>query len=109
MVEVFVLGAHAADVERQPGAQGVVGGVEVIIHRHGDKGCDVEIFEAFAVAGFLKALFDRFAQYVVLVRIHPYREHAIGDLTGTAQSGGRNGGGVDGNIGRGENRLEGFA
>ena len=109
MIEVLVLGAHASDIERQPGAQGVVGGVEVIIHRHGDKGCDVEIFEAFTIAGFLKALFDRLAQYVIFVGVHPHGEYAIGDLASTAQPRGRNGGGVDGNIGRGENRLEGFA
>ena len=109
MIKVLVLGAHAADVERQPGAQGIVGGVEVIVHGHRDKRCDIEILKAFAVARFLKALLDGFSQYVVLVRVHPYGEHAVGDLAGTAQPRGRNGGGVDGNIGRSENRLEGLA
>ena len=60
--------------------------------------------------GFLKALLDRFAQYIVLVGVHPYREYAIGDFTGTAKTGGGDRGGVDRDVfGGSQNRLEGLA
>ena len=61
--------------------------------------------EAFTAAGFRKALLDRVAEHVVLVRIHPHGENAVSDLTGTAKTSRGNRGGVDGDNGCGKNRL----
>ena len=62
-MEVHLLGAHAAYVEGQCWAQAVVGALEVVVDRNGDRGQDLKVFggaarrrasESFAQVGAIE-------------------------------------------------------
>ena len=107
MIEIFVLGTHATDVEGKPGPQRIEGRIEVVVHCYRDKGRHVKILESLAIACLLETLLDRVTQHAVLVGVHPHRKDPIRYLACAAQAGRGDRCRIDRNVSRrSEDRLQ---
>jgi len=95
VVEILAARAHAADVQREVLLHRLAALRHVVAEDAGDKGRDVEIREALAAAGLGEAGLQVRLQELEALRVHPYRDQAVGDFRAAGDARRADGRGVD--------------